>query len=158
MASRCRSLATPTISLIKSTLTKPSIKATPASFFTVRSSPTISRQATVSSARLTSCLGIDSVSSRSLSQVFTECIVHRTLGYARSINLYSVTSNCQSAPKCANLYRGLIACTLLQYQEELCSFKVLLMLKIRTRSHIKTVASAFQTGPGPGPETDKHRL
>lgn len=116
MASRCRSLASPTISLIKSTLTKPSIKPTPAFSFTVRSSPTTSRQArlfnpllnpllifshflfysskiakwdiwfvrlvpllgslqsllplhsAVSSARLTSCLGTDSVSSRSLSQ------------------------------------------------------------------------------------------
>ncbi|XP_022940104.1 uncharacterized protein LOC111787734 isoform X2 [Cucurbita pepo subsp. pepo] len=88
MASRCRSLATPTISLIKSTLTKPSIKATPASFFTVRSSPTISRlvprlgslesllplHSAVSSARLTSCLGIDSVSSRSLSQELGLCV------------------------------------------------------------------------------------
>ncbi|XP_008466067.1 protein NONRESPONDING TO OXYLIPINS 2, mitochondrial isoform X2 [Cucumis melo] len=88
MASRFRSLATPTISLIKSTITKPSIKPRPAASFTLCSSPTLSRSipqlgslqsllplhSAVSSARLTSCLGIDSLSSRSLSQELGLCV------------------------------------------------------------------------------------
>ncbi|XP_038897119.1 protein NONRESPONDING TO OXYLIPINS 2, mitochondrial isoform X2 [Benincasa hispida] len=88
MASRCRSLATPTISLIKSTITKPSIKPRPAASFTLCSSPTISRSvpqlgslqsllplhSAVSSARLISCLGIDSLFSRSLSQELGLCV------------------------------------------------------------------------------------
>ncbi|XP_022157712.1 uncharacterized protein LOC111024283 isoform X2 [Momordica charantia] len=88
MASRCRSFARPTISLIKSTITKPSINPKPAPSLTGRSSPTISRlvprlgsvqsllplHSAVSSARLTSCLGVDSVSSRSLSQELGLCV------------------------------------------------------------------------------------
>ncbi|EOY29764.1 PREDICTED: uncharacterized protein LOC18587984 isoform X1 [Theobroma cacao] len=83
MASRFRSLSKPTFSILKSTLNKPSLKPRPASsLLPARSSPTFSRSVSqlgclqsllplhsaVSSARLTSCLGIDSRSSRSLSQ------------------------------------------------------------------------------------------
>ncbi|XP_057958436.1 protein NONRESPONDING TO OXYLIPINS 2, mitochondrial isoform X2 [Malania oleifera] len=87
MASRFRSLSKPSLTLLKSTLTKPVPKPKPKpnpspSFLTPRSSPPLSRSfaqmgalqsllplhSAVSSARLTSCLGIDSVSSRSLSQ------------------------------------------------------------------------------------------
>ncbi|XWS72527.1 hypothetical protein CRYUN_Cryun02cG0047600 [Craigia yunnanensis] len=83
MASRFRSLSKPTFSIFKSTVNKPTLKPNPASsLLSARSSPTFSRSVSqlgclqsllplhsaVSSARLTSCLGIDSRSSRSLSQ------------------------------------------------------------------------------------------
>ncbi|GKV03446.1 hypothetical protein SLEP1_g15740 [Rubroshorea leprosula] len=83
MASRCRSLSKPTLSLLRSSFSKSTLKPKPASSLpTTRSSPTFSRpvpqlgslqsllplHSAVSSARLTSCLGIDSRSSRSLSQ------------------------------------------------------------------------------------------
>ncbi|XP_011019598.1 PREDICTED: uncharacterized protein LOC105122277 isoform X1 [Populus euphratica] len=83
MASRCRSLSKPTFSLLKSTTNKPTLqpKSTP-SLLPARPSLTFSRpvpqlgaiqsllpfHSAVSSARLTSCLSIDSRSSRSLSQ------------------------------------------------------------------------------------------
>ncbi|XP_060208352.1 protein NONRESPONDING TO OXYLIPINS 2, mitochondrial isoform X2 [Lycium barbarum] len=76
MASRCRTLSRPAINLFKSTMNK-RIPTTSS-----RSFPTLSRpmpqmgclqsllplHSAVSSARLTSCLGIDSKGSRSLSQ------------------------------------------------------------------------------------------
>ncbi|KMT18056.1 hypothetical protein BVRB_2g032490 isoform A [Beta vulgaris subsp. vulgaris] len=82
MASRYRSISRPTFNLLKSTFTQ---KPTSNSIPSVRpsfSSPSFSRvlsqmgavqsllplHSAVSSARLTSCLGIDSTSSRSLSQ------------------------------------------------------------------------------------------
>ncbi|OWM82831.1 hypothetical protein CDL15_Pgr029192 [Punica granatum] len=99
MASRCRSLARPSVSLLKSTFQKSTPKSMPSSLLSPRSSPTFRRQASlssalthsgdsqilsapqlgslhsllplysaVSSARLTSCLGIDSRSSRSMCQ------------------------------------------------------------------------------------------
>ncbi|KAJ4825089.1 hypothetical protein Tsubulata_035204 [Turnera subulata] len=83
MASRYRSLSKPTISILKSTINKPGLKPRAApSPFSAPSSLTFSRpfpqlgalqsllplHSAVSSARLTSCLGIDSRSSRSLSQ------------------------------------------------------------------------------------------
>ncbi|KAB1204348.1 hypothetical protein CJ030_MR8G014201 [Morella rubra] len=108
MASRCRSLSQPTLSLLKSTFTKPFAEPKSAPFLravTARSSLTISGSVppacfpyigeishkpqslnfrsipqlgalqsllplhtAVSSARLTSCLGVDSRNSRSLSQ------------------------------------------------------------------------------------------
>ncbi|KAK3023140.1 hypothetical protein RJ639_043979 [Escallonia herrerae] len=95
MASRCGSISRPALTLLKSTLTKPSVKPTTSFSHIPRSSPAISRQkpisilhskkfkpfaqmgalqsllplhSAVSSARLTSCLGIDSKGSRSLSQ------------------------------------------------------------------------------------------
>ncbi|GAY48342.1 protein NONRESPONDING TO OXYLIPINS 2 [Citrus sinensis] len=83
MASRYRALSKSTHFLLKSTLTKPTLKPNPLpSLLSTRSSPTFSRSvhqlgclqsllplhSAVSSARLTSCLGIDSTSSRSLSQ------------------------------------------------------------------------------------------
>lgn len=83
MASRYRSLSKPTFSLLKSTTNKPTLqpKSTP-SLLPARPSLTFSRpvpqlgaiqsllpfHSAVSSARLTSCLSIDSRSSRSLSQ------------------------------------------------------------------------------------------
>ncbi|KAJ9183522.1 hypothetical protein P3X46_007365 [Hevea brasiliensis] len=82
MASRCRSLSRSSLSLLKSAVNKPTLKPNPipSSRLSSRSS-TFSRSipqlgslqsllpliSTVSSARLTSCLGIDSRSSRSLS-------------------------------------------------------------------------------------------
>ncbi|XP_022750160.1 uncharacterized protein LOC111299313 isoform X1 [Durio zibethinus] len=83
MAFRFRSVSKPTFSILKSTINKPTLKPnSAATFFPARSSPTLSRSVSqlgclqsllplhsaVSSARLTSCLGIDSRSSRSLSQ------------------------------------------------------------------------------------------
>ncbi|XP_015884911.1 protein NONRESPONDING TO OXYLIPINS 2, mitochondrial isoform X1 [Ziziphus jujuba] len=83
MASRCRSLSKPSLSLFKFVTTKPSANPRPIpSLPTTRSPLTLSRSVSqlgcvqsllplhsaVSSARLTSCLGIDSRSSRSLSQ------------------------------------------------------------------------------------------
>ncbi|XP_031377266.1 uncharacterized protein LOC116192769 [Punica granatum] len=82
MASRCRSLARPSVSLLKSTFQKSTPKSMPSSLLSPRSSPTFRRSApqlgslhsllplysAVSSARLTSCLGIDSRSSRSMCQ------------------------------------------------------------------------------------------
>ncbi|KAL5786260.1 hypothetical protein ACOSQ2_008652 [Xanthoceras sorbifolium] len=83
MASRYRALSKPTQSLLKSTFSKPTLKPSPSpSFPSIRSSSTFSRPipqlgclqsllplyTAVSSARLTSCLGLDSSSSRSLSQ------------------------------------------------------------------------------------------
>ncbi|KAI4316097.1 hypothetical protein L6164_024112 [Bauhinia variegata] len=83
MASRCRSISQPAISLFKSTITKPAIKPKSSPFIlNTRSSVTVSRSvaqlgcvqsllplhSAVSSARLTSCLGIDSRGSRSLTQ------------------------------------------------------------------------------------------
>ncbi|KAA8525251.1 hypothetical protein F0562_007106 [Nyssa sinensis] len=83
MASRYRSISRPTLNLLKSTITKPTLrpKSVP-SLRTPLSSPTLPRSlsqlgslqsllplhSAVSSARLTSCLGIDSKGSRSLSQ------------------------------------------------------------------------------------------
>uniref|UniRef100_A0A6N2L035 Ribosomal protein L10 n=1 Tax=Salix viminalis TaxID=40686 RepID=A0A6N2L035_SALVM len=83
MASRYRSLSKPAFSLLKSTTNKPTLqpKSTP-SLFPARPSLTFSRpvpqlgaiqsllpfNSAVSSARLTSCLSIDSRSSRSYSQ------------------------------------------------------------------------------------------
>ncbi|XP_019438427.1 PREDICTED: uncharacterized protein LOC109344221 isoform X2 [Lupinus angustifolius] len=82
MASRYRSVSQPAFSFIKSTFTKPSTsaKASPSFINNTRSSATLPRSiaqlgcvqsllplySAVSSARLTSCLGIDSSSSRSL--------------------------------------------------------------------------------------------
>ncbi|KAJ8751134.1 hypothetical protein K2173_016315 [Erythroxylum novogranatense] len=80
MASRYRSLSNSTFSLLKSTLNKPKSRPLP-SLLSTRSS-TLSRSfpqlgalqsmlplhSAVSAARLTSCLGIDSSSSRSMSQ------------------------------------------------------------------------------------------
>ncbi|XP_039006730.1 protein NONRESPONDING TO OXYLIPINS 2, mitochondrial-like [Hibiscus syriacus] len=84
MASRFRSVSKPTFSILKSTINKPNLKPSPAShLFSVHPSPpTFSRpvsqlgclqsllplHSAVSSARLTSCLGTDSMCSRSLSQ------------------------------------------------------------------------------------------
>ncbi|MBA0681196.1 hypothetical protein Goari_012852 [Gossypium aridum] len=84
MASRFRSISNPTFSILKSTINKPTLKPSLASplLHARASSPTFSRSVSrlgclqsllplhsaVSSARLTSCLGTDSVSSRSLSQ------------------------------------------------------------------------------------------
>ncbi|GMP94931.1 hypothetical protein CsSME_00044185 [Camellia sinensis var. sinensis] len=81
MASRYRSISRPTFNLLKSTISTPKPKSLPSlqsPFF----SPTLRRSVSqmgslqsllplhtaVSSARLTSCLGIDSKGSRSLSQ------------------------------------------------------------------------------------------
>lgn len=82
MASRYRSISQPALSLIKSTVTKPASKSVPTSFFLKTRSPVTTRRvcelgcvqsllplhSAVSSARLTSCLGVDSRMSRSLSQ------------------------------------------------------------------------------------------
>ncbi|XP_059461251.1 protein NONRESPONDING TO OXYLIPINS 2, mitochondrial [Corylus avellana] len=85
MATRCRSISTPTLSFLKSTFAKPAVKPRAApSLRTVtdHSSVRIQRSipqlgalqsllplfTAVSSARLTSCLGVDPMSSRSLSQ------------------------------------------------------------------------------------------
>ncbi|OIW21058.1 hypothetical protein TanjilG_28504 [Lupinus angustifolius] len=84
MASRYRSVSRPAFSLIKSTFTKPTSNSKPSPFLlnNTPSSPTLPRSiaqlgcvqsllplhSAVSSARLTSCLGIDSSSSRSLTQ------------------------------------------------------------------------------------------
>ncbi|KAE8722704.1 putative GATA transcription factor 9 [Hibiscus syriacus] len=83
MATRFRSLSKPTFSIVKSTINRPTLKPKPPSpLLPARSSTTFSRSVSqlgclqsllplhsaVSSARLTSCLGIDSRSSRSLSQ------------------------------------------------------------------------------------------
>ncbi|XP_028802132.1 uncharacterized protein LOC114757296 isoform X3 [Neltuma alba] len=97
MASRCRSLSQPAFSLIRSTISKPSSKPKSSAFLNhTRSSATLPRavphlgcvqsllplHSAISSARLTSCLGIDSRNSRSLTQgcvcsflgsVFTFC-------------------------------------------------------------------------------------
>ncbi|XP_042492537.1 protein NONRESPONDING TO OXYLIPINS 2, mitochondrial isoform X2 [Macadamia integrifolia] len=81
MASGCRTFSRPALNFLKSAMSKPSSKPVP-STRTCFSSPTFSRlppevrcvqsllplHSAVSSARLTSCLGIDSSSSRSLSQ------------------------------------------------------------------------------------------
>uniref|UniRef100_A0A0V0GK58 Uncharacterized protein n=1 Tax=Solanum chacoense TaxID=4108 RepID=A0A0V0GK58_SOLCH len=81
MASRCRAFSRPAINFVKSTMNKQS--SIPTSSFNIpRPFPTLSRplsqmgclqsllplHTAVSSARLTSCLGIDSKGSRSLSQ------------------------------------------------------------------------------------------
>ncbi|XVE71015.1 hypothetical protein DITRI_Ditri10aG0116000 [Diplodiscus trichospermus] len=85
MASRLRSLSKPTFSILESTINKPTLKPNPKPLTSLspgRSFPTFSRSVSqlgclqsllplhsaVSSARLTSCLGLDSRSSRSLSQ------------------------------------------------------------------------------------------
>ncbi|VVB14144.1 unnamed protein product [Arabis nemorensis] len=83
MASRCRSLSKPAFSVFRSVMNKPSLRPKSASsFFGVSPSPGLVRpiaqlgslqsllpfHSAVSSARLTSCLGIDSKNSRSLSQ------------------------------------------------------------------------------------------
>ncbi|CBI20841.3 hypothetical protein VitviT2T_004624 [Vitis vinifera] len=82
MASRYRSLSKPTLSLLKSTITKTKLSNPTPLLCTPGASPTLPRSfsqirclqsllplhTAVSSARLTSCLGIDSSSSRSLSQ------------------------------------------------------------------------------------------
>ncbi|KAL5577321.1 hypothetical protein UlMin_019020 [Ulmus minor] len=69
MASHIRSLSKPTISLFKATLTKPTVNSKPMlvpQLGCVQS--LLPLHSAVSSAQLTSCLGIDSSSSRSLSQ------------------------------------------------------------------------------------------
>ncbi|RZC92651.1 hypothetical protein C5167_007571 [Papaver somniferum] len=83
MASRCRSISKPALNFFKSTINKPSTTTRPIpSVHLPRSYPTFSRLPTemgcvqsllplfsaVSSSRLTSCLGIDSINSRALSQ------------------------------------------------------------------------------------------
>ncbi|KAK2392393.1 hypothetical protein P8452_29307 [Trifolium repens] len=82
MAYRYRSFSQPAFSLIKSTITKPKSSFSSSPFLlrtrtsvTVRSvaelgcvQSLLPLHSAVSSARLTSCLGIDSTSSRSLSQ------------------------------------------------------------------------------------------
>ncbi|KAG2691884.1 hypothetical protein I3843_08G026200 [Carya illinoinensis] len=85
MASRCRSISQPTLSFLKSTFAKPNVKpksTTSHHTATLRSSLSTPRSipqlgalqsllplhTAVSSARLTSCLGVDSSGSRSLSQ------------------------------------------------------------------------------------------
>ncbi|KAG2699648.1 hypothetical protein I3843_07G199900 [Carya illinoinensis] len=85
MASRCRSLSQPTLSFLKSTFTKPTLRPNSSPFLPTlkpssslcfpRSIPPLGAlqsllplHTAVSSARLTSCLGVDSSSSRSLSQ------------------------------------------------------------------------------------------
>ncbi|XP_057467627.1 protein NONRESPONDING TO OXYLIPINS 2, mitochondrial [Actinidia eriantha] len=85
MASRYRSISRPALNLLKSTITTSTPKAIPKSTPSLRnplSSPTLPRSISqlgslqsllplhmaVSSARLTSCLGVDSKGSRSLSQ------------------------------------------------------------------------------------------
>ncbi|KAL3744430.1 hypothetical protein ACJRO7_013658 [Eucalyptus globulus] len=83
MASRCRSLTKPALSIFKSTVCKPTPKPTCSpSLLAARSSLTPTRSfsqlgtlqsmlplyTAVSSARLTSCLGMDSRSSRSMCQ------------------------------------------------------------------------------------------
>ncbi|ESW09223.1 hypothetical protein PHAVU_009G110300 [Phaseolus vulgaris] len=83
MASRYRSVSQPALCIIKSTITKPASKPAPSAFFLKTRSPVAARwvggelgclqslfplHSAVSSARLTSCLGIDSSRSRSLSQ------------------------------------------------------------------------------------------
>ncbi|KAG2400114.1 uncharacterized protein HKW66_Vig0100320 [Vigna angularis] len=87
MASRYRSVSQPALSFIKSTITKPASKPTPSAFLLKTRSPVTASfwfrwvggelgclqsllplHSAVSSARLTSCLGIDSSRSRSLSQ------------------------------------------------------------------------------------------
>ncbi|KAL8139262.1 hypothetical protein V2J09_005283 [Rumex salicifolius] len=83
MASRCRSFSKPAFNLLKSTVSPKSTSRIPSSFLSP-SSPSFPRSlsplgalqsliplhSAVASARLTSCLGIDSTSSRSLSQVY----------------------------------------------------------------------------------------
>ncbi|KAG8375601.1 hypothetical protein BUALT_Bualt10G0117400 [Buddleja alternifolia] len=79
MASRYRSISRPAINLLKSTIAKPSIKPV----ISVQSSPSVFTRplsqmaalqsllplhSTIASARLISCLGADTMSSRSLSQ------------------------------------------------------------------------------------------
>ncbi|TYG59535.1 hypothetical protein ES288_D08G310700v1 [Gossypium darwinii] len=84
MASRFRSISNPTFSILKSTINKPTLKPSLASplLHARSSSPKFSRSVSrlgclqsllplhsaVSSARLTSCLGTDSMSSRTRSQ------------------------------------------------------------------------------------------
>ncbi|WJX35809.1 hypothetical protein P8452_23757 [Trifolium repens] len=83
MASRYRSFSQPAFSLIKSTITKPKPSSSSSSPFLLRTRTSVTVRSVaalgcvqsllplhsaVSSARLTSCLGIDSTSSRSLSQ------------------------------------------------------------------------------------------
>ncbi|XP_074332514.1 protein NONRESPONDING TO OXYLIPINS 2, mitochondrial-like isoform X2 [Apium graveolens] len=82
MATRCRLIARPALTLFKSTVFKPSSSIPISSSLIPRSSPSILRplaqmgalqsllplHSAVASARLTSCLGIDSKGSRSLSQ------------------------------------------------------------------------------------------
>ncbi|XP_019197045.1 uncharacterized protein LOC116021877 isoform X2 [Ipomoea triloba] len=81
MASRCRTLSRPAFNLIRSTVSKPTLKPN-FSLQSTSSLPTLPRPlpqmgalqsllplySAVSSARLTSCLGLDSKCSRSLSQ------------------------------------------------------------------------------------------
>ncbi|EOA19757.1 hypothetical protein CARUB_v10003919mg [Capsella rubella] len=83
MASRCRSLSKPAFTMFRSAMNKPSLRPKSASsFLGVPPSPGLSRPiaqlgslqsllplySAVASARLTSCLGIDSQNSRSLAQ------------------------------------------------------------------------------------------
>uniref|UniRef100_M4E3I2 Uncharacterized protein n=1 Tax=Brassica campestris TaxID=3711 RepID=M4E3I2_BRACM len=84
MASRCRSLSKPAFSIFRSATNKPSLRPKSASSFlgVPPPSPGLARPiaqlgslqsllplySAVASARLTSCLGIDSMNSRSLSQ------------------------------------------------------------------------------------------
>ncbi|KZV37200.1 hypothetical protein F511_04619 [Dorcoceras hygrometricum] len=87
MASRSRSISRPAISLLKSTVIKPSIRSLPSVqsplpqpfLFSRRVSQLGALQSllplhsAVSSARLTSCLGTDSIGCRSLSQGMLCC-------------------------------------------------------------------------------------
>ncbi|AES73873.1 protein NONRESPONDING TO OXYLIPINS 2, mitochondrial isoform X1 [Medicago truncatula] len=83
MASRYRSFSQPAFSLIKSTINKPKSSSSSFSPFLLKTRTSVTVRSVaelgcvqsllplhsaVSSARLTSCLGIDSTSSRSLSQ------------------------------------------------------------------------------------------
>ncbi|XP_043719051.1 protein NONRESPONDING TO OXYLIPINS 2, mitochondrial-like isoform X2 [Telopea speciosissima] len=81
MASGCRSISRPALNFLKSAMNKPSSKSLPSTrsrflSTTISRSPSelgcvqslLPLHSAVSSARLTSCLGIDSRSSRSLSQ------------------------------------------------------------------------------------------
>ncbi|KAK2981343.1 hypothetical protein RJ640_012275 [Escallonia rubra] len=68
MASRCTSISRPALTLLKSTLTKPSVKPTTPFAQMGALQSLLPLHSAVSSARLTSCLGIDLKGSRSLSQ------------------------------------------------------------------------------------------
>ncbi|OVA08554.1 hypothetical protein BVC80_209g298 [Macleaya cordata] len=76
MASRCRSISKPALNFLKSAINKPSTAKPIPSVHLPRSLPSemgcvqslLPLYSAVSSARLTSCLGLDSTSSRSMSQ------------------------------------------------------------------------------------------
>ncbi|GMY17571.1 protein NONRESPONDING TO OXYLIPINS 2, mitochondrial isoform X1 [Fagus crenata] len=104
MAYRCRSLSQPTFSFLKSTFTKPTVnpKSAPSlRTLTARSPLTIHGSVphlgamqsllplhtAVSSARLTSCLGLDSTSSRSLSQAWALEVPYDLLNRVGEVSL-----------------------------------------------------------------------